>query len=72
MLAAQKLQKEPEQMVYGVVTNGRAWEFGRLQANLFTHDGRLFSLQNLDQLFGALHFIFTQCKHQVLKQPCPR
>jgi hypothetical protein len=71
MLAAQKLNQDPELMVYGAVTNGRVWDFGRLQAALFTQDGRLFTLDNLEQLFGALHFLFAECHQQVLAQPCP-
>jgi len=71
MLAAQKLNQEPELLVFGGVTNGRAWEFGKLRAASFTQDGRLFTLDDLEQLFGALHFIFKECQRQILGQPCP-
>jgi hypothetical protein len=71
MLAAQKLNNDPEQTVYGIVTNGRGWEVGQLLGNRFTHDGKLFSLHNLAELLGALHFVFTKCKHQAAGQPCP-
>jgi hypothetical protein len=70
MLAAQKLNQAPEQVVYGIVSNGRTWEFGQLQGTTFTLDGRPFSLADLELLLGALHFVFTQCKHLVLGQPC--
>jgi hypothetical protein len=71
MLAAQCLNQAPGLTVHGVVSNGRVWEFGKLQASLFTQDGRLFTLDDVEQLFGALHFIFTECQRQVLGQPCP-
>jgi hypothetical protein len=71
MLAAQKLNQESELTVHGAVSNGRVWEFGKLHASSFTHDGRLFTLDDPGRLLGALHFIFTQCQHQVLGQPCP-
>jgi len=71
MLAAQKLNQDPELAVYGAVSNGRVWEMGKLHTALFTQDGRLFTLDNLEQLFGALHFIFTECQRQAVSQPCP-
>lgn len=36
MLAAQKLNKAPEQPVYGIATNSKTWEFGILKYNEFT------------------------------------
>jgi hypothetical protein len=66
MVAAQKLNKDLAQTVYGIVTNGRGWEFGQLQAVWFTHDPRLFPFQELEQLFAAVNFIFGQCQEQLL------
>ena len=71
MLAVQKLNTLPDQTLYGIATNGRAWEFGRLEGDEFTQDPRLFSLSDLDDLAGALHFVMTRCREQVTRQPIP-
>ena len=36
LVAAQKLNNNQHNLVYGVVSNGKMWEFGNLQDNLFT------------------------------------
>lgn len=70
MLAAQKLNELPEQTLYGITTNGRSWEFGKLQATTFTRDHRLYLLQDLDHLCGAVRYVFEQCRQQLVGQPC--
>jgi hypothetical protein len=71
LLAAQKLNKLPDQTLYGIATNGRVWEFAQLRADVFTQDVRPFSLQDVDTLAAALHFILAQCRDQATRQPCP-
>ncbi len=71
MLTALKINDMPDQTVYGIVTNGQMWEFGQLHGNTFTQDVRGFSLQNIDELAGAIHFTLDRCRAQVLKEPCP-
>jgi len=67
MRAAQKLNDQPDEALYGICTNGRAWEFGRLRGDDFTQDTRLFSLENSDELAGALHFVMLQCRDQAAR-----
>ena len=71
MVAAQKLNQDTDQTIYGIVSNGRVWEFGQLLASRFTHEPRLFTIQDLDELHGAVNFIFWQCQQQLAGQPCP-
>ena len=68
MLAAQKLNKLPEQTLYGVATNGLGWQFGQLLGDVFTQDVRLFSLKDPDILAAALNFLLTRCRDQVAGQ----
>lgn len=58
LLAVQKLNSEPGFSVYGIVTDGRYWEFGKLENSLFTKNSKSYSIDQLDRLFGVLHFIF--------------
>jgi hypothetical protein len=67
MLAAQKLNDLPEQTVYGITTNGQVWQFGQLHADVFTQDPRSFTLEDVDSLGAALHFVFAQCRDQVTR-----
>ena len=71
MVAARNLNDSPDPTLYGIATTGRGWEFGRLEGDEFTQDPRLFSLSDLDDLAGALHFVMTRCREQVTRQPIP-
>lgn len=69
MLAAQKMNRMPDQVLYGVVTNGRAWEFGKLDGAVFTRDPQTFSLHDMEKLAGALAFALTRCREQAERLP---
>lgn len=64
LVAAQQLNGQPQQPVYGIVTDGKLWEFGRLQADRFTKNSPSFTIDQLARLFGALHFIFQSAVQQ--------
>ena len=67
--AAQKLNNLPELMLYGIATNGRSWEFGKLVGTTFTRDPRPFTWTEVEILCGVLHFVFEQCRAQVVSLP---
>lgn len=67
MVAAQQANQNTELSVYGVVTNGRLWEFAKLKASLFTKNNDYIDIVDLDQLYAALHYVLDDCKNQ-LKQ----
>ncbi len=69
MLAAQKLHNLAELTLYGITTNGRFWEIGKLDGASFTKDTRGFALTHLEELCSAIHFVFEQCRSQVLRLP---
>ncbi len=69
LLAAQKLNDLPEQTLYGITSTGRVWEFGKLQAATLTRNKHLYALQDLDQVCGAVHYVFDQCRQQIVGQP---
>lgn len=65
LIAIQKLNNDEELAVFGIVTDGERWQFGKLQKNLFTRHTSSFDLDNISELFGALHFIFQEISEQV-------
>ena len=58
LVAIQKLNDDEETSVYGIVTDGERWQFGKFQQTLLTRQISGFTIDDLPQLFGALHFIF--------------
>ncbi len=58
LVAAQKINDDPSFPVYGIVTDGTLWEFGRLVDDTFTRNRTNFTLANLPILFGAVNSIF--------------
>jgi hypothetical protein len=65
MLAMQKLNGNPDQSVYGIVSSGQSWEFGMLTQNEFTQDPKAYPLGNLDDLMAALNFLFQRCEELI-------
>lgn len=62
MIAAQRLNENSEQTVFGITSNGKLWEFGKLEANLFTRNQNFYNIQELDRLFAAVNYVFQQCE----------
>lgn len=58
LVAAQKINAEPDVSVYGIVSDGTLWQFGHLIGDAFTQNITSFTLDNLPTLFGAIHFVF--------------
>jgi hypothetical protein len=66
MLAAQKLNRPDEWPLYGCVTNGVLWSFGKLEGQTFTQELTDYALRDLPALIGALHAIFDLAKQHAL------
>jgi len=60
LVASQKLNDNVDFPVYGIVTDGKTWEFGLLNHKMFTKNIRSFTIDDLSLLFGALDFVFKQ------------
>lgn len=60
LVAAQKLNKNPNLAVYGIVTDGNLWEFAYLVKSTVIKNLHGFSMDNLPKLFAALDYIFQQ------------
>ncbi len=58
MLAAQRLNKQTELTIYGCVTSGDVWQFGKLERQVFTQESTFFTIQDLSSLFAALNGLF--------------
>jgi len=65
MVAAQKLNRWPEQVMYGITTTGRSWQFGKLEGARLTLDPRSFDWLPLEDVCAAVNFMFEQCRQQL-------
>lgn len=61
MLAIQKInatEKKTNLPVFGIVTNGKSWQFGKLENHVFTEFRQIFILDNINQIVSVLTTIF--------------
>ncbi len=72
MLAAQKMNEDSDQEVFGITSNGEVWKFGKLRRNRFTENKTFYTIQDLDQLFAAINYVFQQCERIVDRQVIPQ
>ena len=64
LIAAQKINDNTAFPVYGIVTDGTLWQFGRLIGDTFTQNRTDFALANLSTLFGAVDSVFKATTRQ--------
>jgi hypothetical protein len=65
MGAVNKVNRWPDQVMLGIATNGRNWQFGKLAGGLFTQAPRSFDWLPLDGVCAAVNFMFEQCRQQL-------
>ncbi|MBW4667367.1 MAG: hypothetical protein KME60_08015 [Cyanomargarita calcarea GSE-NOS-MK-12-04C] len=65
MIAAQRLNAELIISVFGIVSNGSTWEFGKLEADKFTKNIAPYSIYELDKLFSVVNYLFQQSELQL-------
>ena len=58
LVAAQKINAELDIPVYGIVSDGTWWQFGKLVGDAFTQNRTSFSMDNLPVLFSAIDSVF--------------
>jgi len=62
MIAAQGLNANSEQDVFGIVSNGGVWQFGKLKLNSFTKNKQSYLIDDLNRLFATINYVFQQCE----------
>ncbi len=65
LIAAQKINADAGFAVYGVVTDGKLWEFGKLREDVFTKNIESYTVDHLAHLFGALNYIFQAVSENI-------
>ncbi|WP_416309725.1 hypothetical protein [Spirulina sp. 06S082] len=60
LMAAQKLNNESGKRVFGIVSNGKLWEFGQLKEETFTKNTKSYLLEDLEKLMAAINYLFVE------------
>jgi hypothetical protein len=61
LVAIQKLNANPDQVIYGIVSNGQFWQFGMLHQQTFTKNLTSYAISDLDRLMAAVNALFKRC-----------
>jgi hypothetical protein len=66
MISAQKFNKNDELEIFGIITSGNFWQFGKLKKNILTMEIVSYSaLENLQKVFDILNWIFYEARKEV-------
>ena len=57
LIAVQKINGSEVQPVYGIVTDGEFWQFGKLTGALFTRNETVLAISQLNRVFGAVGYL---------------
>lgn len=57
LVAIQKINDDDIKPVYGIVTDGELWQFGKLTGDLFTRHRTALSISELERVFGAIAYL---------------
>jgi len=67
MVASQKINDDFEFPIYGVVTDGNLWQFGKLEKDCFFKNIENFTIDRLNLLYGALDNIVQAVRKNKIK-----
>ncbi|WP_334219923.1 MULTISPECIES: hypothetical protein [Moorena] len=68
MIAIQKINDQSEQTIFGIVSNGQVWQFGKLKGNLYTREINNYTISDLERLYSAINYVFSQCELELETQ----
>jgi hypothetical protein len=68
LVTMQKINANPEQNLFGIVTNAERWEFAKLQNTIFIKNIDGFQIENLDELFASINYLFLKIQDQLLAE----
>jgi hypothetical protein len=66
LVAAQKMNSNQNSRLFGIVSNGKLWEFAVLQQMEFIKNVKYYVLEDLQLLMEALNFIFSNSFEQII------
>ncbi|NOQ35367.1 MAG: hypothetical protein GQ569_05660 [Methylococcaceae bacterium] len=68
MIAIQRFNETVDKDIYGIVTTGLFWQFGKLNQTNFTQEVVAYSaVENLQRLFDVLNGLFLEAKKTIIE-----
>jgi hypothetical protein len=67
MLTCQKINANDDLPIYGIVSNGLAWEFGKLEGKTLTQQPMLYGISDPEKVLGLINFVFAECEKNLMK-----
>jgi hypothetical protein len=67
MICCQKINKNDSVVIYGIVSTGIFWEFGKLDGNIFTKHPVSYSIGEPERVFGLVDFLFAECEKSLAR-----
>lgn len=65
MLACQKLNNNPNVIIFGIVTTGKVWEFAKLEDNICIKNTSACGIEDLPKLITILNYLLGEAKKQL-------
>jgi hypothetical protein len=65
MIACQKINQREDVVIYGIVSTGIVWEFGKLAGNVFTKHPLAYSISEPEKVIGLIDYVFTECEKEL-------
>ena len=65
LVAVQKISNDNLKRVYGIVTDGTLWQFGKLVEDLFTLSETALTINELKKVFGAIGYLMRDSLPEV-------
>ncbi|MBC8110353.1 MAG: hypothetical protein H7Y04_04770 [Verrucomicrobia bacterium] len=65
MYTAQQINQNADLKIFGIVSNGKTWEFGYLEKNTLVRYKDIVSINELNELYSIITHILTLCKNQI-------
>lgn len=65
MIACQKINQKDDLVIYGIVSTGMVWEFGKLSGNVFIKHPLAYSISEPEKVLGLIDFVFAECEKQL-------
>jgi len=65
MVACQKINKSDAITIFGIVTTGQYWEFGKLEGNKFIKNINSFNLSSITPTINIVNHIFEQAEKEI-------
>ncbi|TAD98892.1 MAG: hypothetical protein EAZ97_10240 [Bacteroidetes bacterium] len=66
MIAFREINQKPAMIIYGIVTTGKFWEFGKLENNILSKQSISYNINHLSELLTVLDHVLAKSQTQLI------